>query len=141
MKSTTETNLTRPSVEVKLPQIRLSLKDLAYLRSLSQDKSAHCHPGSSTLDRLRFLDLIARAKVPRSPEILAKLKKEKEEALADLRANVIAESWNAVVNNAFTLRDSTRRMEPSEEDVLTEKGKQLLATGEATVKVRKVGCV
>ena len=141
MKSTTETNLTRPSVEVKLPQIRLSLKDLAYLRSLSQDKSVHCHPGSSTLDRLRFLDLIARAKVPRSPEILAKLKKEKEEALADLRANVITERWDAVVNNAFTLRDSTRRMEPSEEDVLTEKGKQLLATGEATVKVRKVGCV
>jgi len=46
MKSTTETDLTRPSVEVKLPQIRLSLKDLAYLRSLSQDKSVHCYPGS-----------------------------------------------------------------------------------------------
>ena len=45
-------DLSRPSIEVKIPQVKLQLKDLAFLRSLAQPNGVHCNVGSNIKDRL-----------------------------------------------------------------------------------------
>ena len=54
-------DLSRPEVTVHIPKVNLQLKDLAYLRSISQE-GVHCALDSKSRDKLRFLDLIAQAK-------------------------------------------------------------------------------
>lgn len=137
----TDTALVRPAVNVRIPEVKLQLKDLAYLRSVSQPKSLRCHPGSTVIDRLRFLDLIARANVPPSPETVMEVRKKTAELLPKLKAAIKKQDWHEANNLTYSLQREKDRLKPSEDDVLTERGKTLLSQGETTVKVRKVGCV
>jgi len=134
-------DLTRPAVSVTIPQVKLQLKDLAFLRSVGQPTAVRCFPGRSVIDKLRFLDLIARSKVPPSDEAIKVAAKEKTELVKQLQAAVGRENWDDVYNVAYSLRSVVKGLEPREDDVLTEKGKALLRNGEVNVKVRKVGCV
>lgn len=134
-------DLTRPSVQVRIPDVRLRLQDLAFLRSLSQPAAIRCYASAATKDRLRFLDLIARAKVPPTSEIVASVAAELKEKRKALGTAVKQKQWEVVANLAYSLRNAQRRLEPVEEDVLTEKGRSLLSHGEVKVRVRKVGCV
>lgn len=133
--------LSRPAVQVTLPKISLQLDDLAYLRSLSQPESVRCRPTQKVLDKLRFLDLIARAKTSPSKKDIEVFKKNKMGLVAKAKAAISGEQWGELESAASELRYSISEMRPKEEDVLTEKGKALLATGDVIVKVRKVGCV
>jgi hypothetical protein len=135
-------DLSRPEVTVHIPNVKLQLKDLAYLRSLSQTDSTHfCALDSKSRDKLRFLDLIAQAKVAPSEATVADVAKEKALCLKQLHASLESESWEAVNSASYMLQRLARRLEPTVQDVLTEKGKSLLQNGEVSVKVRKVGCV
>ena len=91
--------------------------------------------------RLQFLDLIAQAKVPPSEATVAAVGKDKVAMLSKLHAALEAECWDAVNNASYNLQRLVRHLEPTVQDVLTEKGKSLLQNGEVNVKVRKVGCV
>ena len=134
-------DLSRPEVTVHIPNVKLQLKDLAYLRSLSQPENLRCTLDQMSRTRLQFLDLIAQAKVPPSEADLADVVKEKALCLKQLHASLESESWDAVNSASYMLQRLARRLEPTVQDVLTEKGKSLLQNGEVSVKVRKVGCV
>lgn len=133
--------LSRPEVKVSIPRVNLSLKDLAFLRSLSQPKSVRCFPNGSTLDRLRFLDLIARAKVPKSKEEIQKITSKIAVLKAELQLAVSHDDWKRAQGIVCDLIRQKDYLEPREDDVLTAKGEQILITGEVTIKTRKVGCV
>jgi hypothetical protein len=134
-------DLTRPMVSVKVPEVRLKLEDLAYLRSVGQPKAVRCFPKHGVLDRLRFLDLIARAKVPLDKESADEIAKKVKSGRADLQRAVDKCDWNQVQSHAYSLQRLARDLEPVEADILTDRGRQLLRQGEVNVKVRKVGCV
>jgi hypothetical protein len=131
----------RPKVTVKMPEIRLKLEDLAYLRSLGQEKAIRCHPGPRVKDKLRFLDLIARANVTPSPERTAELNAKIAEVKLELNEAVAAENWKQAERALDNIGGCLRELRPVEDDVLTDKGRALLLQGEVQVKVRKVGCV
>jgi hypothetical protein len=134
-------DLSRPEVTVHIPNVKLQLKDLAYLRSLSQPEDVRCMLDQKSHIRLQFLDLIAQAKVPPSEATVAAVGKDKVAMLSKLHAALESESWDCVNTASYSLQRLARRLEPTIQDVLTEKGIALLQTGEVIVKVRKVGCV
>ena len=136
-----KSDLSRPKVLVKIPEVRLQLRDLGYLRSLAMPDSPKCHVGTNVTDRLRFLDLIGRAKVPKSEAVLRQIAEEVKGLRTKLDIAVNTGEWAAVSAIAYELKRAAERTEPIECDVLTERGRQLLRNGEATVKIRKVGCV
>jgi hypothetical protein len=134
-------DLSRPEVTVHVPNVKLQLKDLAYLRSVSQPETIRCALDSKSRDRLRFLDLIAQAKVQPSEATVAEVVIEKAKLMTTLKVALESESWERVNSISYSLQRLARRLEPTIQDVLTEKGIALLQTGEVIVKVRKVGCV
>ena len=134
------TDIARPEMEVKLPLVKLTLADLAYLRSLAQkDASVRCHPSEKTLDKLRFLDLIARAKVPVTSEKVEEINLAIEGEFNRLKDLFETRQWYAI--SGYKMLNLERQLEPTEENVLTSKGKLLLQNGEVKINVRKVGCV
>ena len=133
-------DLSRPEVTVHIPKVNLQLKDLAYLRSISQE-GVHCALDSKSRDKLRFLDLIAQAKVPPSDAAIKETAKEKAKLLTALNTALESENWDQVNNASYSLQRLARLLEPTIQDVLTDKGKALLQNGEVSVKVRKVGCI
>lgn len=141
MNGTQEIDLSRPHVEVKVAPVNLQIEDIAYLRTLTQPKNLRCHPGHKTLAKLRFLDLIGRAKVGPKPEETAAYKQLVRSSKPKLTDALKREDWEEVGNIVYKLRGEQTRLRPIEDDVLTERGKQLLAQGNATVRVRKIGCV
>ena len=141
MPKTVTEDLSRPSIEVKIPQVRLQLKDLAFLRSLAQPDAAHCRVPENVMDRLRFLDLIARANVPPTEARFAEAKEEQKKLLSKLQQEISAERWDVVSNLAWQLKSNANSLQPKAQDVLTPKGEQILRTGEVVVRARKVGCV
>ena len=131
----------RPGVKVVIPQIKITLQDLAFLRSLAQPRSLRCHPGSKTIDKLRFLDLIAKAPVPPTPQTVSEVAKSRIEWENKFNTAHHSRDWKAVHSISYELGRLDDRLKPSEDDVLTEKGKKLLESGEVEVRVRKIGCV
>ena len=134
-------DLSRPTIEVKIPQVRLQLKDLAFLRSLAQPDAVHCHVPENIKDRLRFLDLIAKANVPPSIEALRKEEKEEAEMIVILQKEIEVKDWSRAEQTCRSLRYAREKLVPRPQDVLTAEGEALLRTGEVTVRARKVGCV
>lgn len=134
-------DLSRPAVEVKIPQVKLRLQDLAFLRSLAEPNSVHCRVPSSVEDRLRFLDLIAMTNMPPSEKIVAEVEAEKIKLVKSLAAATEKEDWNQAGNDVYALKNLVSRLRPRPVDVLTEKGKVLLRDGEVRIRARKVGCV
>ena len=141
MPKTKTEDLSRPSIEVKIPQVRLQLKDLAFLRSLAQPDAVHCHVPGNVMDRLRFLDLIARANVPPTANAIHEVEKEEAKMLVELRKEIEDKNWSRAEQTCRTLRYTRERLVAKPKDVLTPKGEQVLRTGEVVVRVRKVGCV
>jgi phage terminase large subunit-like protein len=141
MPKTKTEDLSRPSIEVKIPQVRLQLKDLAFLRSLAQPDAVHCHVPGNVMDRLRFLDLIARANVPPTANAIHEVEKEEAKMLVELRKEIEDKNWSRAEQTCRTLRYARERLVAKPKDVLTPKGEQILRTGEVVVRVRKVGCV
>ncbi len=138
MKNTEELN--RPAVQVRIPLVNLRLQDLAFLRSLNQPSAIRCRSGSNTLDRLWFLDLMARAKRPASEETRADVARKITAGKKELAEAVRKGDWRAAGAVCYRLERERSRLEPTEDDVLTAKGEQLLRQGEVNAKVRKVGC-
>jgi hypothetical protein len=134
-------DLSRPSIEVKIPQVKLQLKDLAFLRSLAQPNGVHCNVGSNIKDRLQFLDLIARAKVPPDAAKVALAETDKAPIVARLKAEIASQEWEKAGKSIYEIQGILRRLQPIERDVLTSKGEALLRTGEVVIRARKVGCV
>jgi hypothetical protein len=133
-------DISRPTVSVKLPVVMLNLADLSFLRSLSQPKSVRCYPKLNTLDKLRFLDLIARVNIPPLKEAQEAVAIECTELKKKLLAAIQKENWSDVSNLGYNLKNLHSQLKPTEDDVLTEKGKLLLRQGECSIRVRKVGC-
>lgn len=135
-------DMTRPKVAVRVPNMVLRIAELAYLRSLANSKpEVQCHPGSNTLSKLRFLDLIAVALKQPSEQVFDKCNKERDKLLSLLKTAIAEHNWETVTNLGYSLSRNERLLEPVKADVLTDKGKALLATGEVTVRVRKTGCI
>ena len=133
--------LVRPSLNVKVPEVKLRLQDLAYLRSLGNPTEIRCRPTTAVVDRLRFLDLIARANVPPNQKALAQLDAEKAGYIIKLKKAVEDERWQEAAMLCYSLRTNDSSREAKPQDVLTDKGKRILLDGEVRVRVRKVGCL
>lgn len=129
----------QPEVMVRIPEVRLQLQDIAYMRSLGDGK-IHCTIHENSRQRLQLLGLIAQQDVTPSTEILAKARAEMREARERLKALVKAEDWDGLSNHAYVLRRARDRSLPTKQWALTDAGRKLLSSGEIRVKMMKTGC-
>ncbi len=140
MSDQTKEDLSRPTVEVRIPQVKLTLQDLGYLRSLAQD-GPKCYIASAKLEKLRFLDLVAKATLPPTADAVKEVSREKAALIKEATDAIRKGEWQVAERALYTVRQREKSLEPKIEDVLTEKGKALLRNGEVKVRARKVGCV
>ncbi len=129
----------QPEVTVRIPEVRLQLQDIAYMRSLGSD-GVHCVVAENTRHRLQLLGLIAKQDVLPTAEVLIKARDEMREAKVKLAEIVKAQQWDDLSNHGYTLRRVRDRMLPTKQWALTDAGRKLLSNGEIKVKMMKTGC-
>jgi hypothetical protein len=127
-------------VAVRIPDVKLRLEDVAYLRGLANQNGARCELGESKLARLRLLGLIERADVPVCPKVV----KEADEAIYDgtrrAREALAGQRWSDLGHIAYEIERAVGRKQPRLGDVITKAGVKLLSDGEVVVMMSKAGC-
>lgn len=132
----------QPTVNVRVPKVRLRLDDVTYLRSLSSPQKIKCVFSRNRIDRLMILGLVERKDVPALAKDVADAAAELEKIAANLRKILDDENWKALGNfSPYDVRKLLDRTAPHEEIVLTAAGEKLLAEGTVSVKLQKTGCL
>ena len=132
----------RPKVTVKLPEVKLKLEDVTYLRSLSGDQKISCYPKSAQVNRLKILGLIEAGEALPPASVIAEADNEIEQSLIDLRQMLDNNDLNGLANwDSYHLRRQIQAKLPQKRTILTEVGRQLLTNGLVETKVIKLGCL
>lgn len=129
----------QPEVAVKIPEIRLRLEDVAYLRSLTAPDGVQCHVPENKLARLRLLGLIEDKEVPQTEKEMERLQSQLDKLVALARRVLDEKKWEALPRS-YDFRRIESDMEPRRKTILTEAGMALLKQGSVTVKMQKRGC-
>lgn len=127
-----------PTLEVTVPIVRLTIEDLAYLKSMTQD-GVHCAIKFSRLAKLKILGLVKEMDVPPSRERTDALQskvREFQESVAELAKS---EQWDKIEKLLSTIRSDKRYLVPQRKDVLSAAGKALLEKGAVKVALPQ-GC-
>lgn len=126
------------AVEIVIPEIKISLADLAYLTSLSSGDQ-HCSPARQVKDRCVFLGLVEMAEIPPCPKAVKEHHDKIPPLIEECRVAFKTKDWSALGSAADRLRWNTIP-KGSKGLVLTKAGKDLLATGRAKGQMTKNGC-
>lgn len=133
------------SVTVKVPEVKLKLEDLTYLRSLSGDQKISCGVSERNINRLRILGLIEDREVPALPLRIAEAEKRIAAVTKELRRLLDTQDYKALgvfmSNSGYGVRNDVESMGPHKKTVLSEVGESLLKTGSVVTKVSKLGCL
>ena len=127
-----------PTMEVTVPIVRLSVEDLAYLKSMTLD-GPRCAISNARLSKLKLLGLIKRANVGPLQTTVSAFRKKAEAFKSSLPALARNEQWDAIQREASNLEYAKRRLEPHDEDVISSSGKALLTSGTVRVTLPQ-GC-
>lgn len=128
-----------PNVEVVIPQFKLSLADLAYLRGLVPGNVSCSCPSSKTRDKLLFLGLIFEATIPPSAKDVFNFESRQKDSLDKISAAFKLKDWQSVSTLSHNLR-FPREPKPTKEFQLTDGGVKLLSVGHAKTAISKTGC-
>ena len=132
----------QPQVTVKIPEVKLKIEDLTYLRSLSGDAKVHCFVPQRQLSRLRILGLVEEKEIPASPRTVADANAWLEKSSIQLRSLLDAKDWEGLSQfSRYEFSRPLRDMSPSFGTVLTDTGRVLLEKGSVVTKVSKLGCL
>ena len=135
-----KTKAEQPELSVRIPEIRLRLEDIVYLRALAQGK-ATCELTSHKRTRLQLLGLVELKPVPPSAEKVAEVENLIANHKTQFQEALKAENWRSVAQIASDIGWKYSRLEPTNSWVLTEQGKTLLENGSVVVKLEKKGCL
>ena len=132
------TAIVEPKLTVKIPDVKLRVEDVGYLKSLANEDDVRCAIPSSRLERLRMLGLVKTGSVPPSSKVREEASKKIAEMKAQAHSLLDVENWAGLRMVCFSLDKELRRLEPRTADVISAAGRQLLEKGSVTVKA--VGC-
>jgi hypothetical protein len=131
-----------PKVTVKLPEVKLKLEDITYLRSLSGDQKISCYPKAAQENRLMVLGLIEEGEIQPLASEVAEADKEISEYLVELRQLLDENDLEGLSNwNNYDLRRQIDAKRPKKGKVLTEVGRELLEKSEVVTRITKLGCL
>ncbi len=134
-----KTPMPAPEVTVRIPEVRLQLQDIAYMRSLGSE-GVHCTIHENSRHRLSLLGLIHQIDTPAPKERVTEVAAEMKTFATEARLAFKAKKWQALERAAYNLGRSGRRLEPTKQWTLTDAGRKLLSSGEIKVKMMKTGC-
>jgi hypothetical protein len=128
-----------PKVNVKIPDVKLRLEDLAYLRSLGREDGIRCSIPRHHLDRLRLLGLVKIGTIPPTAKVREDAQKRIVELKAEAHRLMAAGEWERLSSVAWQLKGENSRLAPTKNDVLSALGRDLLEKGSVMVMMAK-GC-
>lgn len=132
----------QPAVTVRVPEVKLRLEDLTYLRSLSGDQKIKCAVSDNQLNRLRILGLVEDKDIPAAEQDVNEADFALEQLSNKLQVLLSAKDYNKLANfETYNFREALRRKASRRVTVLTEVGRELLLKGEVRTKVAKLGCL
>ena len=136
-------NTLQPKVTVKVPEVKLRLDDLTYLRSLSGDAKFHCSLTYTQLNRLKVLGLVEEKEVLPSENTVNQVDIELEKISNEMMAALVSRDFKILSRSdfGFRIQKELNKKMPRNETVLTDVGRELLMKGEVVTKVSKLGCV
>lgn len=135
------------AVSVVIPEVKLQINDLVYLRDLARpkvkgDKTCVCKPSSGTVSRLRVFVLIHDVTIPPSQEEIEQRRKTRQETgkkLIQLMRISDPDRWDWKEINNVHLYTCQAELRERTETQITDEGRKLLKSGVAQVQL-KSGC-
>lgn len=115
-------------VTVVMPEIKLKIEDLAYMRGLQEQVRCHC--STKVRDKLTFLGLIEEALIIPSDKEVAEFEKKLAIDEARLRTGVKKRDWKVCYDSAWELRNANAP-KPEKRFRLTSAGVTFITKGSA----------
>lgn len=128
------------NVEVVIPEVKLNLADLSFLRGLMPGHVRCTCPSNKTRDKLLFLGLIQEGDIAPESEDVKAWEKKQQEALERCTVAFKAKNWDAVHSASYDIR-YPRRPESHRGYLITRAGLDLIKNGHAKTQISKKGCV
>lgn len=127
-------------VKVVIPEIKLTLSDLAYMRGLLPGNITCTCPSDKTRDRLIFLGLVEDAVFQPTTSEMKEYEEWRKERIATLKAAVKEQRWDIVDSAASDLRYDRKAPKERKGHRLTAAGQKLMRQGHSETKLSKKGC-
>ncbi len=115
-------------VTVVMPEVKLKIEDLAYMRGLQQQVRCHC--STKVRDKLTFLGLIEEALITPSDKEMNEFKLNLATQEASLRSAVKKRDWKACYDASWELRNANTP-KPEKRFRLTSSGAAFIKNGSA----------
>lgn len=127
-------------VSVVMPEVKLTVADLAYMTGLMPG-ATRCFGTSNITDKLVFLGLIEKAEIKPCSKAVAAYESEVKKWRDKVRRAVKAERWGDIVEIPYNVREQ-RRPKPTTDFVLTASGRELMTKGRAkSITSAKAACL
>ena len=136
------TKITKAPVDVVMPEVKLTIADLAYMTGLMPG-GTRCYGDNKIKDRLIFLGLIEEGMLPPCPKAVAEHHSKEMAARAAITAAIKVKDWDEVFRVGGDWHYSHKRA-PKEETGkrLTASGMEFMTKGRARVITStKGGCL
>lgn len=132
--------VTLPNLQVQLPIVKLTLEDLAYLRTLATGKQGCRFDSQKSISKLTFCGLITEELLEPAKEKVLEFTKDKKRRIALSISSVREHKWEIAIEHIRWMRDTEKGLKPEKGMVLTSAGHQLLKQGSAIGKMAQTGC-
>lgn len=129
----------QPMIDIKVPQVRLDLKHLTYLRGLASGNGTTCHLDYNHREKLELLGLTTTQEFTPTKADIRKVEASRKVAAATVRKLVREKKWTEAKNAIQSLLYITTPTS-QKRTVLTCAGKELLAKGEVRTRLAGKGC-
>lgn len=120
-----------PQIDVVIPEIKLALSDLAYMRGLTAD-GQRCFCSNKSRDKLIFMGLVEHGSVEPTPAEIREWQEKRAALIAKIDATYKKRDYSALneATNSFYYHDR-KKPESRKDYILTKAGKEVLAKGKA----------
>lgn len=127
------------NVEVVIPEIKLNLADLAYLRGLMPDQVRCTCPSNKTRDKLLFLGLIEEGEVSPPKTEMDAFTKKQADGWELIRSGAKSENFE-VIGKGYDMIRWARKPETKKDWFITVAGKGIIKNGHGKTQISKKGC-
>lgn len=134
---------TQTAVSVKIPEISVTIEDLAAMTTIQSSNSngIHCSIKNRIVNRLVFLGLATHGEIPPCPKKIKEYEESRPKLIKKCQDALDKKDWRELYEAAYKLRHD-REPTAYEGLILTPAGEALLKTGKASSKtVSGKGCL
>jgi hypothetical protein len=129
-------------VQVSIPDVRVTLADLAYLKNLKDNPRVRCNPKRGVEARLVFLGLIEKGQIGPCPKEVDSFNKSLADARVSIKEAVSKENWEKARRAAETLSREYGRPRAHDGFLITKAGLKLLENGTVAARTANIkGCL